>query len=73
MYQVDKIDYRWTKAAVVGGLWASFEIVIGSFLHNLHLPFSGSMLTFIATIFIIAFTGPGPSRDWFGGRDLYVH
>ena len=52
----------WAKAAVVGGLWASFEIVIGSFLHNLHIPFSGSFLTFIATIFMISFYQLWPER-----------
>jgi hypothetical protein len=45
----------WAKSAVVGGLWASFEIVIGSSLHNMHIPFSGSFLTFMATIFMISF------------------
>ncbi|MCK4852655.1 MAG: hypothetical protein KAT31_00300 [Bacteroidales bacterium] len=55
-------DTRWAKAAVVGGLWASFEIVIGSFLHNMHIPFSGSFLTFIATIFLISFYQLWPER-----------
>ena len=55
-------DTIWAKAAVVGGLWASFEIVIGSFLHNMHIPFSGSFLTFIATIFMIAFYQLWPER-----------
>lgn len=53
--KVYRLDDRWVRAAVLGGLWASFEIVIGSFLHNLHVPFSGSILTFVATIFIMAF------------------
>ena len=60
--QISNFDNRWTKAAVVGGLWASFEIVIGSFLHNMHLPFSGSMLTFFATILMIAFYQVWPDR-----------
>jgi len=47
---------------VVGGLWASFEIVIGSFLHNMHIPFSGSFLTFIATIFMISFYQLWPEK-----------
>jgi hypothetical protein len=55
-------DTLWAKAAVVGGLWASFEIVIGSFLHNMHIPFSGSFLTFIATIFMISFYQLWPER-----------
>ena len=55
-------DTAWAKAAVLGGLWASFEIVIGSFLHNMHIPFSGSFLTFIATIFMIAFYQLWPEK-----------
>ena len=55
-------DTIWAKAAVAGGLWASFEIVIGSFLHNMHIPFSGSFLTFIATIFMISFYQLWPER-----------
>jgi hypothetical protein len=46
----------------VGGLWASFEIVIGSFLHNMHLPFSGTILTFFSTILMIAFYQVWPER-----------
>ena len=56
------VDIIWAKASVAGGLWASFEIVIGSFLHNLHIPFSGSFLTFIATIFMISFYQLWPER-----------
>ncbi|MDR4988837.1 MAG: nucleoside-triphosphatase [Bacteroidales bacterium] len=45
----------WLKAAVVGSLWASIEIILGSFLHNLRIPFSGSTLAFIAVWLIVAF------------------
>ncbi|HPT04887.1 MAG TPA: hypothetical protein PLG86_07070, partial [Bacteroidales bacterium] len=45
----------WLKAAVVGGLWASVEIIIGSFLHNLRIPFAGSILASFGTIFLVAF------------------
>lgn len=34
----------WLKAAVVGSLWASVEIIAGSFLHNLRVPLAGSLL-----------------------------
>jgi len=37
----------WLKAAVIGSLWASAEIIIGSFLHNLRIPFTGAILSFI--------------------------
>lgn len=45
----------WLKAAVVGGLWASIEIIIGSFLHNLRIPFAGSVLTAQALVLLLAF------------------
>ncbi len=45
----------WLKASVVGSLWASIEIIIGSFLHNLRVPFSGTILSFMTVILIIAF------------------
>lgn len=45
----------WLKAAVAGGLWASFEIIVGSMLHNLHLPFSGTILATFSVILMIAF------------------
>jgi hypothetical protein len=37
-----KLKPVWLKAAVLGGLWASVEIIIGSFFHNLRLPFAGT-------------------------------
>lgn len=48
-------DDRWMKAAVAGGLWAAFEIIIGSFLHNLRIPFAGSILSAFAVMLIVAF------------------
>ncbi len=45
----------WLKAAVAGGLWASFEIIVGSMLHNLHLPFSGTILASFSVVLMIAF------------------
>jgi hypothetical protein len=45
----------WLKAAVAGGLWASFEILVGSFLHNLHLPFSGTVMATLSVVLMIAF------------------
>ncbi len=49
----------WLKASVIGSLWASSEIILGSFLHNAHIPFSGTILTFIAIIFLVS-----SSRYW---------
>ncbi len=50
-----KVDTKWLKAAVLGSIWASFEIVFGSFLHNMRFPLSGTILTIIAGILIIIF------------------
>ncbi|PIV63066.1 MAG: hypothetical protein COS14_01230 [Bacteroidetes bacterium CG02_land_8_20_14_3_00_31_25] len=44
----------WIKASIIGTVWASFEIVLGSFLHNLKIPFSGSILTSIGVIILIS-------------------
>jgi xanthosine utilization system XapX-like protein len=48
-------DDLWLKASVMGGLWASMEIIIGSFLHNTRLPFAGSILAFAGTVLLIGF------------------
>lgn len=44
----------WRKAAVIGGLWAASEIVLGSFLHNSRIPFSGRLLTGIGVAVLVA-------------------
>ena len=46
---------KWLKAAVIGGLWASIEIVLGSFLHNLRIPFAGTILATQGILLVIAF------------------
>jgi nucleoside-triphosphatase THEP1 len=45
----------WLKAAVAGSLWASVEIILGSFLHNLRIPFSGAILSFFGVYLVISF------------------
>ncbi len=52
----------WLKASVVGGLWASMEIIVGSFLHNTRLPFAGSILAFAGTILLIGFYQLWPQK-----------
>ncbi len=56
------LDRVWLKASVAGSLWASFEIIAGSVLHNLHIPFAGSVLTAFAIILLISFTQIWPER-----------
>ncbi|MGM0620525.1 MAG: nucleoside-triphosphatase [Bacteroidota bacterium] len=48
------LSEKWLKASVIGTVWASSEIVLGSFLHNLKVPFSGSILTAIGVILLIS-------------------
>ena len=43
----------WLKAAMLGSLWASVEIVLGSFLHNIHMPLSGTFLAALGVIMMI--------------------
>ncbi len=45
----------WLKSAVVGGLWASMEIILGSFLHNTRIPMAGTTLAFMATILLTGY------------------
>ena len=51
----NKVDDLWLKAAVLGGLWATIEIILGSFFHNLRIPFSGTLLAMNGIILMIAF------------------
>ena len=44
----------WKRAALLGGTWASVEIVLGSFLHNLRIPFAGTVLCIIGILLLIA-------------------
>ncbi len=52
----------WVKAAVVGSLWASVEIIMGSFFHNLQLPFAGTLLAVFTVTFVIAILQIWPER-----------
>jgi len=48
-------ESKWLKASVTGSLWASFEIIAGSLLHNLRIPFSGTMLAGFSIILLVGF------------------
>ncbi len=50
----NSLNQKWIKAAVLGTIWAASEIVLGSFLHNIRMPFSGNILVSIAMILLIA-------------------
>ncbi len=55
IYPKKQLSEKWLKAAVVGSLWATVEIVLGSLLHNLKLPLAGSILSFITVYLVISF------------------
>ena len=48
------LSERWIKASILGTIWAASEIVLGSFLHNLKVPFGGNILTGIAIMILIS-------------------
>jgi nucleoside-triphosphatase THEP1 len=50
----NKLSEKWIKASITGTIWAASEIVLGSFLHNLKVPFSGNILTAIGLIILIS-------------------
>lgn len=50
----ETLNDKWIKASIIGTLWAASEIVLGSFLHNLKIPFSGNILTAIGIIILIS-------------------
>ena len=52
----NKLNDTWIKASIIGTFWAASEIIIGSFLHNLKIPFSGNILTSFAIILLISFS-----------------
>ncbi len=45
----------WLKAAVLGSLWGSIEIIIGSFFHNVRLPMAGTVLAVLGVGLMISF------------------
>ncbi len=54
MKQTSEISHIWLKAAVLGSLWASSEIILGSMLHNLKIPMSGTLLSAIGALIMIS-------------------
>jgi nucleoside-triphosphatase THEP1 len=49
-----RLNEKWIKASIIGTIWAASEIVLGSFLHNLRVPFSGNILTAIGLVILIS-------------------
>lgn len=48
------INEKWIKASIIGTTWAASEIVLGSFFHNLRIPFSSNILTGIGIILLVS-------------------
>jgi nucleoside-triphosphatase THEP1 len=54
----------WQRAAVYGSLWAAVEIVVGSFLHNLRVPFAGSALAAVGVAILTASHRASPEKGF---------
>jgi len=63
--QSRRLDDTWLKAAALGCLWASVEIVLGGFLHNLRIPLAGNLLAGIGIVLMIAVGHLWPVRGLF--------
>ena len=55
MTKQKKLSTLWLKAAVIGSIWAAFEIIVGSFLHNMRVPFSGTFLSAASIFLLVSF------------------
>ena len=60
-----KLNEKWLKAAVIGSYWGAFEIILGSFFHNMHFPMSGTMLSFFSVMLMVSFSRLWPERGLF--------
>lgn len=49
-----ELSEKWIKASIIGTIWAASEIVLGSFLHNLRIPFTSNILAAIAIIILVS-------------------
>jgi len=58
----NNLSNLWLKASALGSLWAANEIVLGSFLHNIRFPLSGTIMSFFSVIFIFAFITRWPQK-----------
>ncbi len=53
-YMTIQRQQKWVYAAALACLWASSEIILGSFLHNLKVPMRGTILASIAVMIMTA-------------------
>jgi nucleoside-triphosphatase THEP1 len=52
-HKYKNINPVWIKAALLGSIWGSIEIIIGSFLHNLRIPLTGTILSAIGVSLLV--------------------
>ncbi len=50
----EALSPRWRRAALLGSLWAANEIVLGSFLHNVNFPLTGTLLAALGVTLLVA-------------------
>jgi len=51
---MNKLSPLWLRASLLGSVWGTVEIVLGSFLHNIRLPFAGTILASIGVCILVA-------------------
>ncbi len=54
MKSIATLSETWIRASVLGTTWAASEIVLGSFVHNLRIPFGSNLLTGIGIVILIS-------------------
>lgn len=59
MRALHRLHPAWVNAALLGSVWASVEIVLGSFLHNLRVPLAGTLMAALGVALLVA-----GSRMW---------
>jgi nucleoside-triphosphatase THEP1 len=52
-HKYKNINPVWIKAALLGSIWGSIEIIVGSFLHNLRIPLTGTILSAIGVSLMV--------------------
>jgi nucleoside-triphosphatase THEP1 len=50
----ETLSPRWRRAALLGSFWAANEIVLGSFLHNVNFPLTGTLLAALGVTLLVA-------------------
>jgi nucleoside-triphosphatase THEP1 len=54
MSSLHRIHPAWVNAALLGSVWASVEIVLGSFLHNIRMPMAGTFMAALGVCIVVA-------------------